>query len=372
MEKKVGILSMQRIQNYGSFLQAYGLMSILKELGAQVEFVDYHPGKCLIKPKNSGKVARKLEKVLDVFKIHAPLMEKLNFIKYKKNYATNYYPYLGIEKDTMNYAPSLDLLIIGSDEVFNCIQDNTNIGYTKELFGEGNNAKRLISYAASCGNTTISKLVQFGIEEELSQLLDKFDAISVRDDNTRKVVGKLTDKDIQTNVDPVIAYDFLNKCHEIPEKINDKNYILLYGYSGRFTSDECKKIRKYADVNGLSIYCIGGIQECCDKFIDRSPFEVLAYFKHASAVITDTFHGSIMSIITHQNFAVFVRSKGYGNQEKLEDLLLRFNLEDRIVTAKHKMNEILNESIDYDSVDEIIHEERKKSYSYLRKELELA
>ena len=46
---KAGILSMQRIYNYGSFLQAYGLKEILKELGCDVEFVAYHPGECLIK-----------------------------------------------------------------------------------------------------------------------------------------------------------------------------------------------------------------------------------------------------------------------------------------------------------------------------------
>lgn len=54
MNKKVGIMSMQRIINYGSFLQAYGLKSILEELGADVEFIDYHPGECLLIDKNEG------------------------------------------------------------------------------------------------------------------------------------------------------------------------------------------------------------------------------------------------------------------------------------------------------------------------------
>lgn len=41
--KKAGILSMQRIYNYGSFLQAYALKKMMEECGAEVEFVDYHP-----------------------------------------------------------------------------------------------------------------------------------------------------------------------------------------------------------------------------------------------------------------------------------------------------------------------------------------
>ena len=52
--KKVGILSMQRINNYGSFLQAYGLKSMIESLGYETEFVDYHIEKSLIE-KNTSK-----------------------------------------------------------------------------------------------------------------------------------------------------------------------------------------------------------------------------------------------------------------------------------------------------------------------------
>ena len=44
---KVGILSMQQITNYGSFLQAYGLKSIIEGLGHEVEFIDIVPGEQL-------------------------------------------------------------------------------------------------------------------------------------------------------------------------------------------------------------------------------------------------------------------------------------------------------------------------------------
>ena len=65
-------------------------------------------------------------------------------------------PLLGIT-DEMNYNPTLDCLVIGSDEVFNCIQKNSNVGYSTELFGKDNRADRLITYAASFGNTTLEK-----------------------------------------------------------------------------------------------------------------------------------------------------------------------------------------------------------------------
>lgn len=80
----------------------------------------------------------KFLKHFKVFKGRAPLSEKIRFINYKKNYAINYYPYLGITSE-MNYSPNVDLLIIGSDEVFNCVQNNTNVGFSPELYGENIN-----------------------------------------------------------------------------------------------------------------------------------------------------------------------------------------------------------------------------------------
>ena len=57
--KKIGIMSMQRIKNYGSFLQAYGLKKIIEKLGYEVEFVDYHIGEPIIKEENT-KLKRKI------------------------------------------------------------------------------------------------------------------------------------------------------------------------------------------------------------------------------------------------------------------------------------------------------------------------
>ena len=69
---KIGILSMQRIANYGSFLQAYGLKSIFEELGCKVQFVDYHPGKTLISPDGRDGLRRKISKSIEVLKCYAP------------------------------------------------------------------------------------------------------------------------------------------------------------------------------------------------------------------------------------------------------------------------------------------------------------
>jgi len=366
--KKTGILSMQRIANYGSFLQAYGLKQILTEIGCDVTFVDYHPGKCLVAGESSRSGIRKLAKALDVLKYRAPFREKLRFIKYKKNYAANYYPYLGIDEH-MNYAPQLDLLVIGSDEVFNCVQNNTNVGFSPELFGEGNHAERVISYAASFGNTTVQKLEQYQVKKTVGEWLGRLDAVSVRDKNSGEIVKELTQRVPGYHLDPVLVYDFTGKCREIPKSVPEKDYMLLYGYSGRFTKEECAKIRAYANSRKLKIFCIGGVQDCCDRFIDCSPFEVLAYFMHASCVVTDTFHGTIMSIITHRQFVTAVRSSGYGNAEKLTDLLTRLELEDRMEGDMDKLKGLMEKEICYERTDALIKQGRENAYAYLRSQV---
>ncbi len=363
---KAGIMSMQRILNYGSFLQAYGLKKILEELGCKVEFVDYHKGDCLVKSADNG-VIRDLGKVAEVFGCHATIKDKLRFIKYKKNYAKNYYPVLDINQN-MNFTPELDLLLIGSDEVFNCTQSNTNVGYSPELFGANNRAKRLISYGASFGNTTLVKLNSYGIKNEISAWLNEFDALSVRDVNSGKVVRDLIGIEPEYHLDPVLIYDFLRK-EKIPDTVDEKGYIVLYGYTGRFSVDECRAIQKYAKKNGLKILCIGGIQHCCDRFVDCSPFEVISYFKNAWAIITDTFHGTIISVITHQRFITIARRN--DNMEKLIDLMHRLNLKGQLLINWDELDNKICNSIDYSKIDLLIKRERQRSYDYLEREIKL-
>ena len=138
--RKVGIMSMQRIANYGSFLQAYALKQLIEEVGCNVEFVDYHVGAPVITENadSKNKVVRKIEKGLETFRYRAPLAHKLSFIRYKQSFAQKYMPLLGIT-DEMNYNPTVDCLVIGSDEVFNCIQKNSNVHkYGAHIFHTNN------------------------------------------------------------------------------------------------------------------------------------------------------------------------------------------------------------------------------------------
>lgn len=367
--KKVGIMSMQRIANYGSFLQAYALKQLLEELGCKVEFVDYHIGTPVIDgdADNKNKYVRKIEKGFETFKYKAPFLHKLAFIRYKQSFAQKYMPLLGITAE-MNYNPTVDCLVIGSDEVFNCIQKNANVGYSLELFGKDNNAKKLITYAASFGNTTLEKLRKYKKADEVGALLKKFDAISVRDENSGAIVKQLTGKRLVYNLDPVLTYDYMNCCDKIPQLQSDEKYLILYAYAGRISNEEADWISAYAKKKDLKVYAIGGIQKCADRFVDCSPFEVLAYFKNAEEVITDTFHGSIFSVITHRPFTTLIRKSvgnSYGNEEKLSDLLNRLGLTERMTTKVEESEHINQQPIDYEKVDDVLQKQREIAKAYL-------
>ena len=329
---------MQRIKNYGSFLQAYALKKIVEEFDTKVEFVDYTVEKPLI---NNQKNQNKISKGLESLKGYGKLSHKMKYILYKNNFDKKYFKILGLNSKP-NYNTKVDTLIIGSDEVFNCIQSNENVGYSLELFGKNNNAKKVITYAASFGNTTIEKIEKYSKKEELSKLLKKIDAISVRDDNI------------------------------IPNLDLKEKYLILYAYSGRITKNEAKKIKIFAKKNKLKIYSIGGVQKCADRFIDCSPFEVLSYFNNAEYIITDTFHGSIFSIINHKKFVTLVRKSignSYGNEEKLTDLLKTLDLNKRMIYDVDDLENIIYESIDYKSVEKILKIEREKTKKYIKENI---
>jgi hypothetical protein len=373
MAKKVGILSMQRIANYGSFLQAMGLKRILENLGCEVEFVDYHVGPPLIESslESDNKVIRKFAKLREVLGYESTIFQKIQFILFKMNFSKKYLPLLGISEQ-MNYLPKLDCLIVGSDEVFNCIQKNANVGYSLELFGKNNRARKVISYAASFGNTTLDKINRYNKESELSTLLKKFNNISVRDENSKEIIEKLTGQSPMINLDPVLIYDYAkNMDKELRMRSNDR-YILLYAYSGRITTEESNWIREYADKKNLKVYSIGGIHKCADKFIDCSPLEIFNYFAMAEEIITDTFHGSIFSIVMHKRFATIIRKSvgnSYGNEEKLLDLLNRVHLETRACYSISDVEFINSNKINFEKVDSILETQRKVTKNYLRKEV---
>ncbi len=346
---KIGIMSMQRIINYGSFLQAYALSNIIKNLGHTVEFVDFKIDPCIVKPYTPTQ-----EK--DVPKEYINYFYELK--KFEEIFKTEYLKELGISK--RNERPQLDTLIIGSDEVFNCLQDNSDVGYSLELFGKNNNAKKLITYAASCGSTTVDGIKKHNKETEISELLNKFDCISVRDDNTKTFIESLSNIKPSKHLDPVLIYDF---SHVTRNNVKLKDYIIVYSYSFNISAEESLHIKKFAKKHNKKIVSIGTYQTCADIYIHAHPLEVLPYFQKADFVITNTFHGSIFSIKSHTPFVTLTKNYNY---QKLTSLLSDLKLSDRIISSINELDIAYSKRIDFSISDNIMENEKLRSIEYLK------
>lgn len=364
---------MQRIENYGSFLQAYSLKQMLEELGHEVVFVDYKIESCLVEePKPPVPPQRPLwyrglravyYRVLNVVEAlngTKKARQELEDSRLRNRYA-DYVRQLGVTSERTENVP-VDVLVIGSDEVFNCLQTNPAVGYSKQLFGEGVNASKVISYAACAGFTTVEGLEKYGIRNEVGEMLKKnFSHISVRDKNTYELVEDLTGIKPEFHLDPVLVADFTS---QIVEKNDLSNYVVVYSYEERMSErdDECDAIQNFAHARGLKTVSIGNYQTWTDMHIPAAPFELLGYIKNADYVVTDTFHGTVFSIITEKKFAVLVRD---SNAQKLESLLSQFGLSDRQVTDLSKLEDVVTSEVDYRQANDIRKRERIKSIEYL-------
>lgn len=347
---------MQEVKNYGSFLQAFSLKSNIEALGHQCKFVNIIPGEQLgdYKISKLHKVYLLLERLCGW-----DFIKRLKYIYlFQSRFVKEFLPELGVGNGTTT--EHFDTVVIGSDEVFNCAQ-KTWFGFSRQLFGEGLNANKVITYAASFGATTVSKLQELGIKNVVSRLLNNLNMISVRDANSKDVVETLTGKVPDKHVDPVLIYDYTRL---MPNSVDLKNYMIVYTYPGRITDkDEINAIRSYAKDKGLQLVSIGHYFSWCDKTIVPHPFDVLAYFKYATCIVTDTFHGSVFSIKFNKQFCTIVRGM---NSNKLTHLLEQFGLSGRIANDVRDLPVIMETPIDYVPVNRKIAEERQRSINYLK------
>ena len=140
-----------------------------------------------------------------------------------------------------------------------------------------------------------------------------------------------------------------------------KDYILIYSYDKNLNDEaEYNHIKKYAEKHNLKIVSVGYYHKWC-KSIDASPFELLGWIKNANLVVTDTFHGSVMSIICNTPAVVKLR----GNQNKLRFLLSEYGLLDRTILDFSEMESVADKSVDFANVNAAIQERRAASMKFL-------
>lgn len=358
---KVGILSMQRVVNYGSFLQAFALRKILEGMGASCSFIDIKSGQQLERLVNKSCKTNLLKKAFQHFLSGDLICKTKAWVynrKVKDTFTKSFFDLLGLQHE--NKDEFYDLVVIGSDEVFNCCQKGS-WGFTTHLFGDQIKANKIITYAASCGSTTIKDIDKHELRGSITDALKNVSSISVRDKNTYDMIKEVTGEDPVMHVDPVIIYNFEEY---LPDQLPISDYIVVYAYPDSINNkDEIEAIVNYSKSKNKKLVSIGCCYKWCDKaIIPTTPFEVLSYFRHADYVITDTFHGIVFSFKYNKNFCAFARN---NNALKITYLLKQFNLESRMALCPSDVKRILDHNADYDMTNRIVQRETEKSIQYI-------
>lgn len=195
-------------------------------------------------------------------------------------------------------------------------------------------------------------------------MLSRFAAISVRDENSAHIVRQLLGYSPEIHMDPVLMYDFTQEIAEYTTY--ERDYIILYAYTGRLSREEENYIKKFAKRHNKRIICVGHYSNIADKNIICNPLYVFSYFKNADYVITDTFHGTVFSIKMNTKFCTLVRD---SNRNKLEALLNKLDKLERKVEKLEDIERLYNTEVDFYKTNQIIEQERKKTTLYLKENI---
>lgn len=367
---KVCILSMQMVDNMGSLLQSFALKRILEEMNVQVEFLDIASNEednNLLNGIRQQYVAKREKDGLfgKISKIDKYTLNRFT-IKIKSNQQNRLFNEFRVNcLETEKKSNKYDLCIIGSDEVFNCLNTN-GWGFTSQLFGNVSEANRVITYAASCGSTSYKDLPT-KVAKRISEAFKGVTSFSTRDQNTHDFVASLTDADIEDNLDPVLIYNFDDELEDVEMPRVPEHYCVIYSYYNRIhTQEEIRKITQFCRKHCLTPVAVGAPQFWIKNYIVCSPFQCLKMFARADFVFTDTFHGTIFASKYSKKFAVLVRE---SNRNKLGDLLKKIEMQEHMVMEISKLDEKYKMKKDMKNFQNIIEREKEKSLQYLRKNI---
>lgn len=364
---KIAILSMQEVYNFGSLLQAYGLKKIVRAIlpGAEVRYISVEPNPedndISVEAIRFHEEDKTSKFHIDKFFIHRLINKFWNKRQNKKFILFQNINFIQYDDDE-----KIDVCIIGSDEVFNCCNAD-KWGFTTQLFGNVKNTDRIITYAASCGFTTID-LLNTEMKKRIKSAFTHVSAFSVRDSGTARFVENLTDQPVEFHLDPVLIADFDSEIQAVKKKLKiPDNLCIVYSYHNRIHDDlEIQEIKAFARAHGFKLVTIGASQKWISNMMILDPFELLFVFSKAKFIITDTFHGTIFASKYNGKFATIVRK---SNSNKLSDLVKRLNIEEHMISDFSQLEDAYLEPSSKEKVERIVQNEKIRTVAYMKKNL---
>lgn len=367
--------------NYGTVLQAYALQKKIEQLGFENMILDDSKIIQWQFAKKQYKNVQKIDPVsfykrlfgllTDFSRIRRSILCRVNRNRYVLPYEGSQEHIKEFKRDFLkvdrNVEPDqlnslndkYDVFISGSDQIWSVFPEVFNPYYYLSFC-----SMKKISYAPSLGTDMISEPVQL----EIKELLKDYSAISVREQSSSRILSELLERTVSCEVDPVLLHDkaFWFSFGK-PLKMR-KKYMLCYFLEDKeWYFQYAKKIAKQLHLrivlipsqwdylsNGYIYDGIVGVQE------------FVGMFAGADFVLTDSYHGSLFSLLFEKNFHHLLRfdpKDQHSQNIRVESLFTKLGINEVIV--KDENSRIPAFEMDYSKITPEIKRLRNQSIDYL-------
>ena len=354
---KIGIVTWTHFCNYGTVLQAFALQKYLQNEGEDAEVIDYI-GKLPIyeklKPRKLfGIIKRKLKR--SASKESMSRKHKVFDLFVKKNIKKSIHCSNKSDLERLNNV--YDIFICGSDQIWNTYCPYYYLDFV-------NKDKTIAAYAPSFGRSIIKDN-----KIKRRSLLNRFDFLSVREENAVSIVKQLTKnqkKDVSVVCDPTLLLEKDDWKKLLSQGECNNKYIFCYMLGDN--ENNIKLVEYIAKVKNLKVKYLLGNSESNEEIL--SPEEFLNMIWNAEYICTDSFHGIMFSLIFNKQFFAlkrFADINKISQNSRVYSILNKLNLKNRIICSEIDINNLLDEEIDYSKVGVLLQEYAINSKEYLSK-----
>lgn len=368
--KRVGLITFCNHElkvNYGQVLQMYALYTYLTSCGHIVKVINYRPtyideGGLSFKLFGRTFGYQEWYKKKKEKKLYTKRNKKFyKFVRYKINITKPCYT----EKDVIRELEDCDVFMAGSDQIWN-IEAFNKI----RLLGIDKNIKR-ISYGSS-GLFEESEEAEAEYRR-MAKYWEDIDNISVREESGKRIIERYIDREVEVVADPVFLLE--PKYWKCEHRTITEPYMLCYFLSGsKVYRHIIKHIAKKNDIKRIIFVDAENYENhkgLGDIKKDVGPMEFVELIAHAELVCTDSFHGTMFSLIFQRQFFLMKRNEKYkntfSNVERFRMMFEQWGLRDRIIKNIKEYEDIVD--IDYKMLYEKINSHIDKSKKYLERVL---
>ena len=365
-KERIGIISIHYGVNFGSALQAIALSRYLKEnyKFEKVDVINYIPQRFRKMTRLKNLTGRGVLQFIHGL-VRMYRFEKTNnkYIYYLKENTSVSKPIYSINT-AKNIFGDYKYLIAGSDQIWN---SEYNQGIDEMYYlGFASRKSSKIAYAASCGKEEYS-------EEEwdkIRKLLEDFSAISLREKSSVTIMENHGIKKCKFVLDPTFLFDRVQWAIYEKEVLKcPKDYLLIY-FLDTTGEDIVKLAKKIAEIKGLHTILIRPVYSKVKYDVDMvvsdiTPDNYIWLFRHASFVVTNSFHGVSFSINMERQFVALKRDK-YNS--RVDSIMNAMGLTDRLVTIEH--DGVIEHDINYSEVNKRKEKLLKSSKDFLQNALQ--